>query len=146
MPALHSLHPCSCNHMKHVSHLCSFREYVFAFFSCISWDFSEFAALLSIYSTRSQPLSRLRKTKQKEKTRTGDFSSSSSSSLEDAAGVAGENRQVRFPDLHSTRGKVSRDLISVSSETSEQTDKFLHCGAEEAGGEKPHARGGEGFN
>lgn len=50
------------------------------------------------------------------------------------------------PDLHSTRGKVSRDLISVSSETSEQTDKFLHCGAEEAGGEKPHAWGGEGFN
>lgn len=45
------------------------------------------------------------------------------------------------PDLHSTRGKVSRDLISVSSETSEQTDKFLHCGAEEAGGEN-HMRGG----
>lgn len=66
------------------------------------------------------------------------------SSLEDAAEVAGENRQVRFPDLHSTRGKVSRDLISVSSETSEQTDKFLHCGAEEAGGGKPHARGGWG--
>ena len=66
------------------------------------------------------------------------FVSSSSSSLEGAAaGVAGENRQVRVPDVHSTRGKVSRVLISSPassfSETSEQTDKFLHCGAGRAG-------------
>lgn len=52
----------------------------------------------------------------------------------DAAGVADENRQVRFPDLHSTRGKVSRELISVSSETSEEMDKFLHRGSEDAAG------------
>lgn len=36
-------------------HLCSFREYIFTFFSCISWDFSVFAALLSIYATCGQP-------------------------------------------------------------------------------------------
>lgn len=40
------------------------------------------------------------------------------------------NHRSCVPDLHSTRAKVSRDLISVSCETSEQTNKFLHCGAE----------------
>ena len=35
-----------------------------------------------------------------------------------------------FPDVQTTRGKVSPHLISLSCKTSEQTSKFLHCGAE----------------
>lgn len=65
---MHQLHRITLqHHTTHAcSHLCSFREYIFAFFSCISWDFSEFAALLSMYAACSKS-ERKRETKKRSK-------------------------------------------------------------------------------
>ena len=99
-------------------HLCSFKEYILAFFSCISWDFSEFAALLSMLilqlfllllwllslSLQSVCVPSERKQKRRRRRRsTGDFFFFFVLSPEDAARSCrvAENRQVRSPSMFS---------------------------------------------
>lgn len=108
---------CTCRFMKRdiFSHLCSFREYIFAFFSCIRWDFSEFAALWSMCSGCSPSSLRINK---------------------ERVFLRGCCRSCRWEAtgpvslIFTGRGEKWAQTSFLWTDTSEQTDKFLHCGAE----------------
>lgn len=106
------------------SHLCSFREYILAFFSWISWDFSELAALLSI---DLQPVSSLR-----GRELTGRMQ---------PAGVEGEILVSRCSqDAGKSQPRSPCELF--------RTKNILHCGAGVQQGEDEATRGtsDRGFN
>lgn len=125
-------------------HLCSFREYILAFFSCISCDVSEFAALLSIFRTRiiismmmmiiTQPAVSLCPVWEETKKEVQVISFSSSflfwRMLQELPG-GWESTSPFSLDVFTRRGEKSAETSSLWAERlQDRTDKFLHCGAE----------------
>lgn len=88
-----------------LSHLCNFKEYIFALFSSIRWDFSELVGVLSI------------------------FLSSDLYFFNGKISLPPQTR-IRFPLIFSRRRKSANTSYSGICKSSGQVRKFLHCSAE----------------